>query len=204
MLKIRQTWFRTSLASPMHWKGYFTKSVSATTKALSARHLTANDREPKIPNCAYLADQRNVVFILFHSPLQMDSASVLLHCSMSWLQLSTIPSSWDLSHETPRKRANCSTNVPESWRGEERRGDERWCLFENPRASLRWRGKKRLANEWMNPDVSSKNTQTVPLSSKTQNHIQMGDQSTKTLRVKWSWCLSYPLSSLSLRIKPTF
>lgn len=64
----------------------------------------------------------SVVFVLFnflsHSPLQMDKASELQHCSTSWLQLSTMPSSWALSQETPRNRANCSTNVARSWRGE--------------------------------------------------------------------------------------
>lgn len=52
---------------------------------------------------------------LLYSPLQTDRASELEHCSMSWLQLSARPSIWALSQETPKKRANCSTNVPRSW-----------------------------------------------------------------------------------------
>lgn len=57
-----------------------------------------------------------------HSPLQTDSAGDLQHCSMSWLQFSTRLSHWALSQETPRKRANSSTRVPRSWRGQ---GDHR-------------------------------------------------------------------------------
>lgn len=53
--------------------------------------------------------------LLLYSPLQTDRASELEHCSMSWLQLSAKPSSWALSQETPKNRANCSTNVPRSW-----------------------------------------------------------------------------------------
>lgn len=68
--------------------------------------------------------------LLFHSPLQMDSASELPHCSMSWLQLSTMLSSWDLSQETPRKRANCSTRFPGSCRRENRGKGEVWTQID--------------------------------------------------------------------------
>lgn len=56
---------------------------------------------------------------LLYSPLQTDRASEWEHCSMSWLQLSAKPSSWALSQETPKNRANCSTNVPRSWTPDE-------------------------------------------------------------------------------------
>lgn len=68
--------------------------------------------------------------LLSHSPLQTDSASELQHCSISWLQLSTMPSSWALSQETPRNRANCSTNVPRSWRGGRREKGKCWLFCE--------------------------------------------------------------------------
>lgn len=56
-------------------------------------------------------------FLIFlsYSPLQTDRASDLEHCSMSWVQLSVKPSSWALSQDTPKNRANSSTNVPRSW-----------------------------------------------------------------------------------------
>jgi len=59
-------------------------------------------------------------------PRQMDKASELQHCSMSWLQLSTMLSSWTLSHEMPRKRASCSTRVPRSSREGNHGRQERW------------------------------------------------------------------------------
>lgn len=56
-----------------------------------------------------------------HSQLEIDSASDLQHCSISWLQFSTRTSSWVLSQETPRNRARCSTIVPRFWEGDTNR-----------------------------------------------------------------------------------
>lgn len=52
-----------------------------------------------------------------HSQLEIDSASDLQHCSISWLQFSTRTSSWVLSQETQRNRARSSTIVPRFWKG---------------------------------------------------------------------------------------